>query len=859
MRQHTIATTWRARLQQQQANLRAAFERRAGTATLLRQHSRLMDRLLRDLWRETRMPPELALIAVGGYGRGELFPHSDVDLLILLPDIRDPAHDVLMEQLVGLLWDMGIAVGHSVRTLEECRREAAADITVATSLLEARWLAGNRATCQHLMAQMKDDLIPAEFFLAKQREQQQRHTRFNDSAYNLEPNVKESPGGLRDLHHPLWISQSLGLGHDWETLAGHGFISIAEARHIRRHELFLQTLRVRLHYLAGRREDRLLFDFQNELAAQLGLTSSPRRRASEELMRRYYRSAKAVALANEILLSLLEERALPAPAALRKINARFQARGERLELRAPGLLQQQPAAILESFVLLGQIPELHGMSAALIRELVRAAPLVNTAFRASPQNRQNFMAILRQRNGVTATLRRMNRYGILGRYIPSFSRISGQMQHDLFHIYTVDEHTLNVLRNLRHFAQPEHDHEFPLCSRLMQPFEQPELLYLSALFHDIAKGRGGDHSTLGTVDALRFCKAHALPAADTQLVAWLVKNHLLMSGTAQKQDLSDPALLEQFAARMGDERHLTALYLLTVADIRGTNPAIWNAWKAKLLENLFHATRRLLRGERGNAGQEITARQQQAATTLRHYAILPPSYEALWAAFGPSYFLRHESQEIAWHTRLLLRHARATTPIVRARLSPGGDGVQVMIYLPDRDDLFARICSFFERTGYNIVEARIYTTQHGYALDSFLVLDEGNRAAHYRNLMSYIEYELTQQISHTAMPPPAPLQGRISRQLKHFPLPTEITFTAEPDSSQHQLFITAGDRPGLLSCIAHQLLLFGIRLHTAKINTLGNRAEDTFFISARDGSPLPPATVLELRQALLANIQASVP
>jgi [protein-PII] uridylyltransferase len=845
-------STWRQRLQSRQAELHDEFERHADTAKLLRQHCQLVDELLCELWRESAMPREVCLVAVGGYGRGELFPCSDVDLLILLPDHHGMAYDALLEPLIGQFWDIGLAVGHSVRTLQECVIEAGRDVTVQTNLLEARHLTGNRTLFRRMRERLATTLVPEQFFQAKSLEQAHRHARFNDTAYNLEPNIKESPGGLRDLQSVLWISQGTGCGSSWTALARAGLITAVEARQIRRHENFLQMLRTRLHYLAGRREDRLLFDFQNALAAQLGYTNTPRRRASEQLMQRYYRSAKFVRIMNEILLQNLEERAFPQPPSIRDINPRFQVRNGLLEARAPNLLQRQPEAILESFLLLQQHPEIKGMSAPMLRTLWRVKTLINRDFRNDPVNRQLFMSILRQPDGITSAMRRMNRYSILGRYIPAFGRISGQMQHDLFHVYTVDEHILNVLRNLRRFATPAFVHEFPLCSQLIAKFEKPELLYLGALFHDIAKGRGGDHSALGTVDAMRFCKQHGLPRDEARLVAWLVSKHLSMSSTAQKSDLSDPAVIEHFAHEMGDERHLTALYLLTVADIRGTSPTVWNAWKAKLLENLFLSTRRLLQGSVATLATELAARRQHATERLNHYGIAEASYQDLWSKLGEGYFQRHESQEIAWHTRLLLTHLNSDKPIVRARLSPGGDGIQVMVYTADRNDLFATICIFFERMGYNIVEAKIHTTNHGYALDSFLVLDESDKTVRYRDLLSYIEYELTQKLAGEA-PTVLPAQGRISRQLKHFPIQPTINLSFEPASNRHLLAIVAGDRPGLLSYIAHVLLKHDIQLHTAKVNTLGDRAEDSFMISARAGGQLDMDTVHRLQDELASG------
>ncbi len=840
---------WRKRLQDSQSALRAAFESQGNAARMLRQHATVVDQLLRDLWQATGISPDICLVAVGGYGRGELYPHSDVDLLMLLPDQHAGDYDAALEPLIGRFWDIGLAVGHSVRTLQECVDEADKDITVQTNLLEARYLTGNRDLFRAMQDNLSQHLDPQRFIDAKLLEQAHRHARFNDTAYNLEPNIKESPGGLRDLQSVLWISQGAKLGEGWSALARNGIIMANEARQIRRHERVLQELRIRLHYLANRREDRLLFDYQNDLARELGYGNTPRRRASEQLMQRYYRSAKFVRLMNEILLASLQEHAFPQEAIIVRINARFQARNGRLETIAPELPEREPSVILESFLLLQQHPELKGLSAPMLRSLWRTKSLINREFRNQPRNKQLFLDILRQPAGITTTLRGMNRYGILGRYIPAFGRISGQMQHDLFHVYTVDEHILNVLRNLRRFATPAYALEFPLCTQLINKFDKPELLYLAALFHDIAKGRGGDHSTLGAVDALRFCRQHALPEEDGRLVAWLVEKHLIMSGTAQKSDLTDPAVIEKFALKMGDERHLTALYLLTVADIRGTSPAVWNAWKAKLLKNLFIATSRLLQGNGVTLESELAARRQQATERLSHYGIAEASYQQFWQHLGDGYFLRHESQEIAWHTRLLLQHIETPRAIVRARISPHGDGIQVMVYLHDRDELFATICGQLDRMGYSIVEAKIHTTQHGYALDSFLILYQHDKDLHYRDLLSYIEYALTQTLEGGGALAP-PRQGRMSRRVKHMSIKPIISVSAEADTQRHQLSIVAGDRPGLLSTIAQVLLGLKVQIHTAKINTLGDRAEDSFLISGYEGNRLEKSTISALQARL---------
>ena len=494
------------------------------------------------------------------------------------------------------------------------------------------------------------------------------------------------------------------------------------------------------------------------------------------------------------------------------------------------------------------------MGASLLRNLQRVKKLVNKEFRQDPVNKQLFIAILSQANGINHTMRRMNRYGILGEYIPAFGKIIGQMQHDLFHVYTVDEHILNVLANLRRFAKPQLAHEFPLCTRLFAEFDAPHLLYLAAIFHDIAKGRGGDHSTLGTLDARRFCKSHGLPKADAELVAWLVETHLVMSSTAQKTDLSDPKVIEKFALLVSNERRLKALYLLTVADIRGTSPVVWNAWKARLLESLFNATARTLKGmsnldENHNLDQEIATRKLQAALSLSKYGLQTRAYQHLWDSFGAAYFIRFEASEIAWHSRLLTPHIDTEYPIVRARLSPNGDGIEVMIYMRDKNDLFARICNFFDRMGYNIAQAKIYTTDRNYALNTFIVLDQSSKSVSYSGLLLYIETGLAEKLNPT-MHLDAPLQGRICRQVKHMPIVTTVKITPDSKTNGHVLEVVANDTPGMLAVIAHKLLQLEIHLHSAKVNTLGNRAEDTFVISGKKNQRLADEQLKDLEVLL---------
>jgi [protein-PII] uridylyltransferase len=825
------STQWRLWLQAERAALKQQYFSDADPARLLARHADLIDKLLIELWRGADIPEDTCLVAVGGYGRGQLYPFSDIDLLFLIPDSVLDSTLAKLETLIGVLWDCGLEVGHSVRSVQDCLDECAKDITIETTLLEARLICGD----EKLFAHMRDTLATSrdvgKFFAAKLNEQTQRHARFQDTAYNLEPNVKESPGGLRDLHNILWLAQAAQCGGSWGELARQQLITPFESRVLERRERLLQNIRIRLHYLANRREDRLLFDYQNELAAEMHATGKRGQRPSEGLMRAYYRNAKVIGQLNTILLQNLSKRIESAgQSVVTPINDDFQSRNGILEALDVEVYNRRPAAILETFLLFQQHIDLKGVSAETLRALWRAKNKINFEFRSNEKNQALFMQIMRQPQRVTFVLRRMNQYGILGRYIPAFGKIVGQMQHDLFHVYTVDEHILMVLRNVRRFAVPRFAHEFPFCSKLIGEFDKPELLLLAALFHDIAKGRGGDHSELGMVDARRFCKRHSLPEADWKLVVWLVESHLKMSAVAQKQDLSDPDVIRAFADYVGNERWLTALYLLTVADIRGTSPKVWNAWKGKLLEDLYRATLRLLQGGRDVLTDAIAEKKQEALRTLRQYALSDGTEKALWQQLDDRYFQRFEAQEIAWHTRTLIGRHSTSQARVKARLSPVGEGIQVLIYAPDQEGLFARICAFFERQRYDIMNAKIYTTLDGYALDSFQVMDTSDATAtHYRDILSYIETTLGDNIDKRA-PINMPGKARISRHLKAFPIVPSAVITPDDKGHHYVLSIAAGDRPGLLSAIAQVLVLHHVSLLDARIATLGGRAEDTLVI-----------------------------
>ncbi|MBN9367577.1 MAG: [protein-PII] uridylyltransferase [Comamonadaceae bacterium] len=802
---------------------------------LLRQLSLLADQLLQCLWQRAGLPGTLALVAVGGYGRAQLFPYSDVDVLVLLPEEADEPLRERIAAFIGHCWDAGLEIGSSVRTVPECLAESAKDVTVQTALLEARLVAGDGALFQRMRADFNAQLDPQAFLVAKTLEMNQRHTKYENTPYALEPNCKESPGGLRDLHIVLWVAQAAGLGKSWRELAANGLATPFELRQIERNEALLFLIRARLHALAGRHEDRLVFDLQTAVAESFGYQSSftpdgkrLQMRASEALMRRYYWAAKAVTQLSQILLQGIAARLAPSTQELRPINAHFFDKGGLIEVASDDLYQRAPQAILETFLLYERTPGLKDLSARTLRALYNTRGVMDGAFRRDPANRACFLQILQQPEGITRTMRLMNQTSVLGRYLWPFRRIVGQMQHDLFHVYTVDQHILMVLRNMRRFFMAEHAHEYPFCSQLAGGWDKPWLLYLAALFHDIGKGRGGDHSEIGAVEVRRFCRQHGVAGEDARLAEFLVREHLTMSQVAQKQDLSDPDVIAAFARRVGNERNLTALYLLTVADIRGTSPKVWNAWKGKLLEDLYRATLRVLGGRAPDAAAEIEARKREALILLALSALPHEAHKRLWETLDLSYFMRHEAPDIAWHTRHLSRHVGAPAPIVRARLSLAGEGLEVLVYAPDQADLFARICGYFDRAGFSILDARIHTTTNGYALDTFQVITP-SMPNHYRELTHMVENDLAQALA-SDTPLPEPRRKRMSRRVQSFPVAPRVSLRPDEKAQRWVLTISATDRTGLLYLVARVLARHQLSVQLAKVSTLGERVEDSFLI-----------------------------
>lgn len=832
-------------LREGQAELKTRFEAEESIESLVHARAQLVDAVLREIWRE-RLPghdADWALVAVGGYGRGELQPCSDVDILTLVPAPLDEAGRAALERFVTFLWDVGIEIGHSVRTIDECRSEAAGDVSIMTTLIEARRLAGSAP----LVEAMLEALAPAHlwpvksFFEAKVREQADRHAKANDTAYNLEPNVKTGPGGLRDIQTIAWVAKRHFGAETLEELATQGFLTVGEARRLQAAQAFLWKVRFALHTLTGRREDRLLFDHQMKLARLFGYEDATFTLAVEQFMQRYYRTVLDVSLLNELLLQLFREAILDESAAPQPLNPRFQLTNGYLEALHDDIFVRQPSTLLEVFALLQQNPDIRGVRAHTIRAIVQNLWLIDEEFRQNPRNHRLFLEILRAPAGVTNELRRMNTYGVLGRYIPSFGRVVGRMQYDLFHAYTVDAHTLFVVSNLRRLALPRFNHELPNLSQIMQSLPRPEVAYLAALFHDIAKGRGGDHSELGSVDAESFCLEQGLSRYDARLVAWLVRNHLQLSLTAQKQDISDPKVINEFARFVGDETHLDYLYVLTAADVRATNPRLWNSWKASLFSEFHERVKRALRrGLETPVDQEELKQenQTQARELLAATGVDEESVDLVWGMLSDAYFLRHTPQEIAWHTRVLAeRDIDADDPVVSVQAESERGTTSIMTFAPHRQHGFARTTAVLDQLGFNIVDARITPTGDGNSIDLYHVLEEDGTPIADAERHEEIELALRRSL---AAPRDSAMgvSRRAPRQVRLFNTRTQIVVTTDERNHRSVLEIIAADRPGLLCDIGKVMMDERIDLLGAKIMTVGERAEDVFYVSDSQQGPL---------------------
>ena len=834
---------------------------------LIYERATFIDLILHYAWHRFEWG-DTSLVAVGGYGRGELHPQSDIDLLILLENQAGNSLDATIQNFITFLWDIGLEIGSSVRTVKECVAIAKADITVASNIMEARRIAGST----HLLAELFEKTNPdkiwdaASFYRAKCEEQTARHEKHNNTEYNLEPNIKNAPGGLRDIQTINWLAKRYFQVHTIRQLEGKDFFTEHEFGVLHAGEEFLWRVRYGLHMLTKRPEERLLFEHQRELAKLFGFQDTEERLAVEHFMHKYYRTVMALRELNDVLLQYLGEviHRNKDTETITQLNDRFQLRDGFIEVTRNSIFTESPSALLEIFVLMGNDREIRGVRAPTIRLIRENRWRIDESFRNTPENKRLFISLFSIKYGLVSQLSRMVRYGILGRYLPAFGKIIGQMQHDLFHRYTVDAHTIHVIKNMRRFTLPESEEKFPIAAHIINNLAKPELLYIAGLFHDIGKGRGGDHSVLGAVDAEEFCRDHGLSGRETRLVVWLVEKHLLMSYVSQKQDVSDPDVIRNFAINVGDQLHLDYLYALTVADMNGTNPEIWNAWRASLLRQLYLETKRALRRGLENTidlVDIIEEKQVQALFKLEDKKIDKQSAQSIWEGMGNEYFVRETHHDIAWQTEALINHS-SESPLVLIRESSNSNykgTTQIFIYIKNAQHVFTAVATCLAQLGLNIQDARIYTSATGYTLDTFHVLNDdleplGDNDITFKKIESAIQSEL-KLIGHYSE-----IAKKITpRELKQFAIPTRTEISNDISRNCTVLQVVSPDRPGLLATIAKVFMDFDIVMESAKISTLGERVEDVFFISDATGNPLgDPKLCTELQSAICKKLDEQV-
>ncbi|WP_313564039.1 [protein-PII] uridylyltransferase [Acinetobacter sp.] len=851
---------WRSDVENQ---LQESFENGQSIRDIILARSNLIDEALQFLWQHAELDQtDLALFAVGGYGRREMLPYSDVDIMILSEDEINPEQEQLISTFISSLWDVGnFKPGISVRTINECVNQASSDLTVATTLIEARLIIGNENLCKWPRRIVSRTWTDKTFFDAKMNEQHKRYAQHNNTESNLEPDIKNAPGGIRDINQIGWIAKRHFRVNRIYDLVHLGFISEFELGVLEEAESFLWEIRHHLHRLTKRDENRLLFDYQRDIAAKFGYVREDAHHPNypiEQFMKRYYRSAQQVSTLNEMLLAYFNESVITPrlpqyERQIEEINENFKLVDGKLAVQHHKIFSENPSAILEIFYLLANRPEIEGIRARTLRLLTLAGKRIDQDFRDNPVHQALFMAIIRSPHRLYNTMVAMKRYGVLGNYIPAFGQILGLMQYDLFHIYTVDAHTLLLLRNLNRFKEPEFAKEFPVVSSVFQRLTRRDIVYLAALFHDIAKGRGGDHSELGASDAIKFCRSHGFTERESNLVAWLIQNHLVMSVTAQKKDISDPDVVKEFAEKMGDMEHLDYLYTLTVADINATNPKLWNTWRASLMRQLYTQARDVIRSGLGRPVdyQMLIEDTKFAASELLVQDFSLDEVEKVWQELGDDYFLKETADEIAWHTRAILQHGDNPAPLVlmRAHRKYAQDAVQIFIYTQDQPNLFATTVAILDRMNLDVQDARIITATKAFSLDTYVVLDR------FGTLLTDPEREATgiealkDALSHSDEYPGL-MQRRIPRQLRHFDIENTVDISINPALNQNMVEIATLDHPGLLAKIGGLFMMQGLDIHSAKIATLGERAEDIFFVTKKDGNPMTPEESAEFAAAL---------
>ncbi|MDD7805539.1 MAG: [protein-PII] uridylyltransferase [Endozoicomonas sp. (ex Botrylloides leachii)] len=787
---------------------------------------------------------DIALLAVGGYGRGELHPESDIDLLILLEHGDYHAHQQHVEPFLRLLWDIGLTVGSSVRSLKECCEQARNDLSIITNLMESRIIAGPSRLYDMLQNSISvDNMWPSKLYLqAKFEEQRKRHRKYNDTEYNLEPDIKSSPGGLRDLHMLGWVVRRHYGTIDPSELVDLGFLTLEEHQLLIRCRVFIWKIRWALHRHCQRCEDRLLFDHQENLAERFGYKDDKGSLAVEQFMQSYFRTVMTIAQLKDLLLQHFDDDILKADEKdnIKQLTERFRIRNNYIETVNKQVFAEYPPAILEMFVLMTRHQEILGARAETIRLLREHRHYVDSDFQTDPRCTRLFLELMRAPYNLTATLRRMVRYGILGRYLPEFSRIIGQMQFDLFHVHTVDAHTLLLIKYLRSFTYKENERQYPIASRVIRKISKPRLLYIAGLYHDIGKGRDGDHSQLGAVYAEKFCRRHGMDNEETSLVVWLVKEHLTLSTTAQRQDISDSEVIQAFARKVGSQKRLDYLYALTVADINATNPLLWNGWRASLLQQLYRYTRQFFKQGIENLPSKIdqvASVKQQTITLLNKSTTAISKVQILWSKMEDSYFIRHEPKELAWQAEGIISH-QGQNPLIMVRETHDNEehgGSKIFIYIPNQPNLFAAMVAALDQLHLLIQDAKIFTSTHNYGLETFTVLErDGSAIGKNDHRIHQIKRHLEKMLTSPNRFPEL-IRRRTPRQLRHFTREPEVLISTLIKPKTTELSLTAADRPGLLALIGKTFVELGIEVRRAKIATFGEKVEDRFIITAKEG------------------------
>ena len=846
----TLIAELRDGLKARNAELSDQFSPDKSVTELLRARCTAVDNALRQLWNHFDLDDSLAtLAAVGGYGRGELFPQSDVDVLILVSNQAEP-DDVSLAGFVGALWDLGLKIGHSVRTPDECISLASTDITVMTALLETRLLAGDETLLEEVIRRLDDDhLWPSAAFLnAKIEEQSARHEKFGLTGYSLEPNVKSSPGGLRDIQVIGWIARR-HFGIHLDELPTGEFLSQEELALLTEGHDYLSRVRFALHAQTGREEDRLLFEHQQTLSKQWGFEDEGKL-AVEQFMQAYFRNVQAVSHTTALLIDIFQKTLLHNEASTTLIiDEDFKLIDDRISAQHPDVFSKKPYNLLRIFSVIGRDERVKRIDPETTRLLRASASIIDDDFRDDPVNRRAFLEIIAAPHNMTKQLRRMLRHGVLERYLPAFGAIVGQMQFDMFHTYTVDAHTMQVIANCRRFLRADYTDRFPVTTRIAQRLRNPSLLFIAALFHDIGKGRGGDHSELGAVDAREFCEQHFFDEPDTELIVWLVRNHLFMSSFSQKRDISDPEEIQRFAEHVSTEERLDYLFTLTVADINGTNPELWNAWRSSLLRHLYTETRRALRRGLANpiAREDvILATKKAAAHLLEFRGFLDDELADIWVNRGDDYFLRERPEDVAWHTEAIADFDDSSEPLVLIKQSSESliaNATQIFVHTHDTENVFSKVCSALELLDLSINDARIYSGTDGATLDTFFVLKaDGSPIDSAPETLNLIERSIVAALTASSVS-----QGnqRMNRTLRSFLSPTEVTFIEDQNRNLTIMELSSPDRPGLLARVGQIMADNQISIQGAKIQTLGARVEDVFFLTNEQGDRLADDAVCE--------------